>query len=259
MTLAARQQAFMAAILDDETPLPDGWSARHAAGLAIYRNNYRSALVEALAATYERTCKWVGEESFRRAAAHHLILNPPGSWTIDAAGAGFDGTLAELFAADPEVAELAALEWAMHRAFVAADDTPLTAADFAAHTADFGEEDWGGLGFTFVSGTAALAVSHDIGALWKALGAQAFAAPDIALAEPHMLLVWREGLRPVFRLADAAEGEAFAMARDGGNFGDICAGLVERLGPDEGVARAGALLGRWLQDGLIAGLGTARR
>lgn len=259
MSLAAKQQAFMAAILDDEAPLPGGWSARHGAGLAIYRNNYRSALVEALAATYERTLKWVGEESFRRAAAHHLILHPPGGWTIDDAGAGFERTLAELFAKDPEVAELAALEWAMHRAFVAADAAPLAAADFAAQTAEFGEEEWGALGFAFVPGTAVLAVGHDIGALWSALGAEPFAAPDLALAEAHRLIVWREGLRPVFRLADMAEGEALAAAQGGSNFGDLCAGLVERLGPDEGVARAGALLGRWLQDGLIAGLAVPLR
>ena len=254
MSLAARQQAFMAAILDDEASLPEGWGARHAAALEVYRNNYRSSLVEALAATFERTQRSVGEESFRRAAAHHVIAHPPGSWTIDDAGEGFDRTLAELFANDPEVAELAALEWAMHRAFVAGDAAPLAAADFAAETAGFGEEDWGGLGFAFTPGAALLTVVHDVGALWNALKDEDVSAPDIGLAAPHALLIWREGLRPVFRLMEEADGAALAMALGGSNFGEICSGLVERLGPEEGVARAGALLGQWLQDGLIAGL-----
>ena len=254
MSLAARQQAFMAAILDDEAALPDGWGARHAVALEVYRNNYRSALVEALAATFERTQRWVGEESFRRAAAHHLIAHPPGSWTIDDVGHGFDATLAELFANDPEVAELAALEWAMHRAFVAADAASLGMADFAEASAGFGEEEWGALAFDLVPGTCLLSVAHDIGALWTALKEDDFTAPDIALAAPHALLVWREGLRPVFRLMDEADGAALALALAGGNFGDICANLVERLGPEDGIARAGALLGQWLQDGLIAGL-----
>ena len=254
MSLAARQQAFMAAILDDEAALPDGWGARHAVALEVYRNNYRSALVEALAATFERTQRWVGEESFRRAAAHHLIAHPPRSWTIDAVGEGFDATLAELFANDPEVAELAALEWAMHRAFVAADAASLGMADFAEASAGFGEEEWGALAFDLVPGTCLLSVAHDVGALWAALKDDDFTAPDIALAAPHALLVWREGLRPVFRLMDEADGAALALALAGGNFGDICASLVERLGPEDGIARAGALLGQWLQDGLIAGL-----
>jgi hypothetical protein len=254
MSLAARQKAFMAAILDDEASLPEGWGARHAAALEVYRNNYRASLVEALAVTFERTQAWVGEESFRRAAAHHVIAHPPGSWTIDAVGEGFDATLAELFANDLEVAELAALEWAMHRAFVAGDAAPLAVADFAARTAGFSEDDWAGLGFAFTPGAALLSVAHDVGALWNALKDEEFTAPEIGLAAPHALLVWREGLRPVFRLMEEADGAALALALGGGNFGDICAALVERLGPEEGVARAGALLGQWLQDGLLAGL-----
>jgi Putative DNA-binding domain len=254
MSLAARQQAFMAAILDDGAVLPEGWGARHAAALEVYRNNYRSSLVEALAATFERTQRWVGEDSFRRAAAHHVIAHPPGSWTIDAVGEGFDATLAELFANDPDVAELAALEWAMHRAFVAGDAASLAMADFAEATAGFSEEDWGGLGFAFTPGACLLSVAHDVGALWNALKDDDFVAPELGLAAPHALLVWREGLRPVFRLMDEADGAALALAQGGGNFGEICAVLVERLGPDEGVARAGALLGQWLADGLIAGL-----
>lgn len=256
MSLALRQEAFMAAILDEEAALPQQWTPRHAAGLDVYRNNYRSALVEAIAATFERTQRWVGEESFRRAAAHHLILNPPTSWTLDDAGEGFDATLAELFAGDPEVCELAALEWAMHRAFVAADRTSLTAADFAAQTADFGDNDWAALAFDFQPALRIIDVRHDVGALWNALALEDVSAPDIVLAAHHALLVWREQLRPTFRLADALDGEALALARSGETFGDICAMLAERLGPDEGVARAGFLLGQWLQDGLIVALTT---
>lgn len=244
----------MAAILDDEAMLPEGWGERHAAALEVYRNNYRSSLVEAVAATFERTQVWVGEESFRRAAAHHVILHPPGSWTIDAVGEGFDATLAELFANDPEVAELAALEWAMHQAFVAGDAASLAMADFAQASAGFSEDDWGALAFDVVPGACLLRVRHDVGALWNALKDEDFTAPEIGLASPHALLVWREGLRPVFRLMDEGDGAALALALAGGNFGDICAALVERLGPEEGVARAGALLGQWLADGLIAGL-----
>lgn len=244
----------MAAIFDEETALPRQWTPLHAAGLDIYRNNYRSALVEAIAATFERTQRWVGEESFRRAAAHHLILNPPTSWTIDDAGEGFDTTLAELFAGDPEVAELAALEWAMHRAFVAADCACLTATDFSAQTADFGEDDWARLMFEFQPALGMIDVRQDVGTLWNALGADKASAPEIALAEAQTLLVWREDLRPAFRLVSALDGEALALALAGETFGDICSLLAERLGPDEGIARAGHLLGQWLQDRLITAL-----
>lgn len=254
MTLAARQQAFMASVLDDEAALPDSWTLRHRAGIEIYRNNYRSALVEAIGATFERTRRWVGEESFRRAAAHHLILHPPAGWTIDDAGEGFERTLAELFTGDPEVAELGALEWAMHRAFIATDTIPLDSTALAAETADFTEDDWAGLRIGFRPGVALLAVTHDVGTLWQALASDDFSAPSTGLQTAHRLVVWREDLRPTFRLLDPLGGEMLDAAMAGACFGDICAILAERLGDEQGIARAGFLLGQWLQDGLIAAL-----
>lgn len=251
MTLARQQTAFMAQVLDEDAALPPGWGERQAAGMAVYRNNYRTALVEALRATYERTARWVGEESFARAAAHHLILHPPTSWTLDVIGDGFPDTLVELFARDPEVPELAALEWAMHCAFSAADAVPLDGLGLGAATAAFGEDDWEAMRITFGPGTAVVPASHDLVALWQALAVEPFTAPDYALAEPMCLQVWREGLNPVFRPVDLVAGRALDLALGGASFGDVCAALVEALGEEAGVARAGALLGEWIGDGLV--------
>lgn len=251
--MLARQQAgFMAQVLDEEAVLPPGWTDRQAAGMAVYRNNYRTALVEAMRATYERTARWVGEAAFARAAAHHLIQHPPSSWTLDVIGRGFPDTLAELFARDPEVPELAALEWAMHCAFTAADAAPLDGAGLAAVTAAFSEEDWGAMRIALVPGTALVATGHNLVALWQALAEDVFDAPDYALAAPTDLLVWREGLDPVFRQTDAAEALALAAVLRGARFGDLCAELVERFGEAAGVERAGALLGQWIGEGLVA-------
>lgn len=252
MTLARQQAAFMAQVLDEEAALPPGWDARRAAGMAVYRNNYRTALVEAMRATYERTARWVGEAAFARAAAHHLILLPPASWTLDVIGRGFSYTLAELFARDPEVPELAALEWAMHCAFTAADAVPLDGAGLAAATAAFSDEDWGAMQVALVPGTVLVPARHNLAALWQALDEDAFAAPDYALAAPTDWLVWREGLNPVFRQTDAAEALALAAVLREANFGELCAELVARFGEAAGVERAGALLGQWIGDGLVA-------
>lgn len=251
MTLARQQTAFMAQVLDEDAALPSGWSAREAAGMAVYRNNYRTALVEALRATYEQTARWVGEEAFARAAAHHLILHPPSSWTLDVIGDGFPDTLAQLFAHDPEVPELAALEWAMHCAFSAADAAPLDGPGLATATAAFSEDDWGAMRIAFLPGTAVVPASHDLAALWQTLADEPFVALDYALAEPMCLQVWREGLNPVFRPVDVAAGRALELALGGASFGEICAALVEALGEEAGVARAGALLGEWIGDGLV--------
>lgn len=257
MSLARQQSEFMAHVLDEDRALPAGWSERHAAGLDIYRNNYRSSLVEALRSTYERTAAYVGEDAFQRAAAHHLISNPPRSWTLDAAGDGFPETARELFKGDPEVAQLAWLEWAMHEAFVAADAAPLDAAGFADATAAFAQDDWDNMRLSFLPGTRTMPVTHDIPALWRAIDPDGEAPAEAnRLDAPMHLLVWREGTKPVFQLIDDVEGEALYALQTGADYGDACALLVDRLGEDTAIVQAGTMLGRWLHNGVVGGIAT---
>lgn len=256
--LAELQTAFLAQIRDESLPLPAAWPDRAAAGMAIYRNNYRTALVDALRESFARTARWVGEEAFRQAAAHHLILHPPGSWTLDAAGLGFDATLAELFPQDPEVAELAWAEWAMLQVFGARDALPLDAAGFGAATAAFDEAGWDGLRLNFMPRLATRMVMQDLPAIWQQLEASsateedaAFVPVDAPLAAPLACHVYREGEQPVFVIAPAHEFGALTAMLTGASFGAACDSLAEQLGPEEAAQEAGAMLGRWLHQGLI--------
>jgi len=72
------------------------------------------------------------------------------------------------------------------------------------------------------------------------------------LASPHQVLVWREDLRPVCRLVDDGEAALLQLARQGQSYGELCAALADRLPVEQVAAQAGALLSRWLQDGLLA-------
>lgn len=256
MNLAELQAGFMAQVLDEDAAPPARWNARHAAGMAIYRNNYRSSLIEALRSTFERTARWTGESAFERAAAHHLITNPPASWTLDEAGRGFDQTCAELFANDPEVEELAWLEWAMFEAFTAPDIVPLDAAGFAEVTQGFGDEDWANLTLSFVPASSTRCVGHDLRVIWNGLANDGLERPVLQVAENKGVLVWREGERSTFRLVDAEEIRAFDALRSGTSYGDICMLLASENASEqqaqEAAMRAGAMLGRWLNDGLIA-------
>ncbi len=267
-TLADRQAAFLRAILDDTAPLPEGWSNRQTAGLAVYRGNYRSALMGALAETYERTARYAGDNAFRQASMNHAIKHPPSGWTIDEAGAGFAETCAAMFDGNPEVAELAWLEWAMLELATAPDTAPMTPQDFAAASASFDDEDWGGLRLTFQPRAAVRVVAHDLTAMWKALAAEGAARPDPRLAEPQTCLVWREGERPTFILLEADHAAVFDAMQSGATYGELI-GLL--IGPPVGspvgddaepspeifqnaAMRAGAMLGRWLSEGVVTGL-----
>ena len=256
MSLAASQAAFMAQVLDEEATLPPAWNATQSEGMAVYRNNYRSSVVEALRSTFERTARWVGEGAFRQAAAHHIIMHPPASWTLDEAGSGFDLTCAELFANDPEVTELAWLEWTMLDIFTMRDVEPLDQTGFAAATAHFAEQDWGAMRLAFVPGTTQCKVRHDLLALWNELAEEDFERIDTALETQQSCVVWREGERPVFALVPCDEGAALSAMIEGASYEDACAILARDVTTDEeaqqAAMRAGGMLGRWLNDGLIA-------
>ena len=255
MTLEKRQAEFLRAILDEGAPLPHGWGNSHALGLSVYRGNYRHALMSALAESFERTGRYLGEDAFRTARINHAIANPPSHWTVDAVGEGFDRTCADLFPNNAEVAELAWLEWAMLDLVGAPDEEPVTPQAFAEASAGFGDAEWLGLGFTFQTRATARLVTHDLTALWKSLESEGGARDLRGYAEPQGCLVWREGERPTFIMVDAETARAFEAAKMGARYGDLIA-LVAGDDADEAAIgdaaqRAGAMLGLWLSEGIV--------
>jgi hypothetical protein len=260
ISLAERQDAFLKSILDDSAPVPEGWGNRQAVGMNVYRGNYRSALMGALAETYERTARYVGEKAFAQASINHAIAHPPAGWTIDEAGAGFDVTCANMFSNNPEVAELAWLEWAMLELATAEDCTPITPQDFAEASAGFGEDEWSSLTLALQPRASARIVHHDLEALWRALSGDGGSIPELRLNDAKTCLAFREGERPTFILAEADNTLAFDAMRGGASYGEMIMALLgEENDPSpeaiEGAAmRSGAILGRWLNEGLIAAL-----
>lgn len=254
MSLQQVQAEFMASLQHAELPLPSGCDARFAQGLAVYRNNYQSVLLDAMRSTFERTCGWVGEDAFTAAATHQCVLHPPSGWTLDDVGRGFAETLAALFAQDPEVADLAALEWAMHRAFSAADAEALDMDGFRHATDGFCADDWAGMRLRLQPALHVVAVRTDCVGLWRALAGSERPADPPVLAQAHAAIVWREDWRPVCRLVAAQEAEALRALCAGRDYGGICAQLAETLGADAAAREAGRMLSRWLHDGLLCGV-----
>lgn len=239
MTLLALQLAFRETISgsDDDQPL-------ESLGMEIYRDAYRGRMLGALETSFERTRQWVGGEPFMAAACHYILAEPPCSWTLDDYGAAFPAVLAELFAENPEVAELAWLEWHMQRAFAARDSAILTAAGLAAAQLD--EDAWDRLHLYPVPGVACRPLETNCTDIWLALQ-QAIEPPAPAAIDPGAaLLVWRQDLSPHFRVTDLVEAEVLARLAQGTSLGH----LVREFSAE----RVGLLLARWLVDGLIADL-----
>ena len=215
-------------------------------GLAVYRNAYRSRLIECLRNSYDRTWTWLGDEAFTAAACHHVICNPPTSWTLDDVGLKFAETLTTVLPDHPEAADLACLERAMQEAFISADSAPLEASEFALLTADFGENEWADLRLEFTPGIVSAPIDTDCVALWNAIDDGPPQRDDWKLKHPGTVLVWRSGLQPQCRLLGEFEAIGLTLARAGAPFGKLCEGMVSELGDEAGIEYAGTLLGRWI-------------
>jgi hypothetical protein len=236
MSLAATQSAFVAMLRsDDKTGL--------SAGQAIYHNAYRRRLIEALAEVYDKTWTWIGDDNFEQAARAHVGRTPPQSWTLNDYGGGFAQTLADLFPDDPEVAELARLEWALHTAFAGPNADPVDPAVLV-------NIDWSVATLHFVPTVQFFPLSTNAPALWAALK-QSQTPPSIeTLADPASAMVWRKGFEPHFRTIDMPQADAINRLRAGVSFAAFCDELATHSA-DDTTATVATWLRSWIADGLI--------
>jgi hypothetical protein len=219
-------------------------------GLAVYQNNYRAQLVGCLQVSYPKLRTHMGEDAFLHAAVRHIGTHPPHAWTLDAYADDFGATLESLFPDNPDLHELAWIELALGAAFVAADAPPLTAADLA-------DVDWDSARLALSPSLRMRSASTNAADIWHALENGTRPPESQMLAEPASLLVWRSGYQCSLRTADALERDALAALKVHGSFAALCEMLARRLGEEQGLARAGALLAGWIGSGMLTGIGHA--
>jgi hypothetical protein len=243
MTLAALQRDFCDWLVGAPNGMADNPHLR--AGLDVYHNAYRVRLCDSLRETFERLFLWLGEDRFLAAARAHIESHPPRGWTLGVYGADFPDTLAVLYPGEPGVADLAQLDWMLSRAFDGRDAMAVVRPALAEHA-------WETATLRFVPTLSLGTLQSNAPEIWSALSAGEALPSIAALPAPVSVLVWRQDLVPCFRRLKPEEAAALDMMRQGQPFSALCAALAEKLGAEAGIATAGAWLGQWLQDGLIA-------
>ncbi len=139
------ERAFARALLDVGAQVPAGVAGKtepcRARRFGVYRNNVYASLIDVLAGRFPVVARLVGEEFFRAMARAFVEQAPPRSPVLLYYGEGFPDFVAGFEAARsvPYLADMAALEWARHAAYHAADATPLPLAELAAATERAGE------------------------------------------------------------------------------------------------------------------------
>lgn len=246
MKLAEIQRSFTAYIMGDGDNDLDIVTPQSLRGLPVYHYAYRASLIEALRDVFERTHSWLGDELFDDAAQAHIARHPPNSWTMSDYGLGFDATLTSLYPDNPEVGELAWIDWSLRIAFNGPDVPPLDPASLA-------DIDWDTAQLLLAPTLVMRSVTTNCAALWGALNDDNPQPPTAEKSDqPVMLTVWRHDLMPRFHSVTDEEHEALLMAHNGDSFGAICARMGE--GSDDEIAvaaRAGAMLGRWIAEGVL--------
>lgn len=245
MSLAALQADFRHWLEQGDEAAAARLGSNRSAGLAVYQNNYRAQLIACLVDAFPQTLAWLGEAAFESAAAHHIDAVPPSSWSLDHYPGGFPATLAALYPRDPEIAELAQLEWLLSEIFVATDAWPLT-LDMLS------EVDWERATLRLVPGALTIALSTNAAAIWTALNAGEEPPAAALLPEEEALLLWRQGFTSCFRQLDADEATLLSSLADGRAFADLCAALAADRGEEAGLQRAGELLARWAGEECLA-------
>jgi hypothetical protein len=180
------QKRFASALLDAERPTPPEVAA---AGrrFAVYRNNVRVSLTDALVARFPLCHTLVGDAFFRAMAARFIELCPPRSPILSVWGDELPEFI-ELFppaSGLPYLADCARLEVARTEAYHAADVTPLAPAALAA----VAPEEWGDARLTLHPSVRVIASWHPVGSIWRmhveaADPPQDWPAEDVLVARP---------------------------------------------------------------------------
>jgi hypothetical protein len=221
--------------------------------LGIYRFAYCARLADALRDGYGHTATYLGADAFDNLARTYIASHPPRRGNLRWYGDDFAPWLALRHPAVPEVAELAALDWALRCAFDGADAPALDAGRLAA----IPPESWSRVRLSLHPTTQRLRLNHNTVALWHAIDTEATPPRSLRLPEAVELLVWRRDLQPNFRSLGTLEAAALDHALRGHTFGATCEALAAAYPQLDIACEAGALLRRWIDEALLADVALA--
>jgi hypothetical protein len=177
------------------------------ARLDVYRHNVESNHVGALSQIYPVVHKIVGDDFFRTLVTHYVRAHPSPSGDLNQFGkelshfiTGFTHTR-EL----PYLSAVAALEWARHKSFHAADALPIASTELEKLGA-LGAEELGSVQIATSASMRLISAPHPVKAIWE-MNVAEDAGDNDWQSEHDWLIVFRTGA-PEFavhmeRLSDA--------------------------------------------------------
>lgn len=244
LPLAALQRHFADQVLADA--LPSGTPGGIVTGrLPIYHHAYRARLSEVLADTYAKTFLYMGSDSFDEHARAFAVAHPPQTRSLNRYGEGLLEALRVQYPANPELHELAQLDWDLRTRFDSADVPAMETAVAQA------SDTWTTRPGVLHPSALLRTITTNVVGVWNAIHTDDDVPEAVALSAPATLLVWRKGYQPHFRTLDVAEAAWVQALHAGASVHDACAALLSSGLWHGDPTVLGGWIAQLLDDGLV--------
>ena len=217
--------------------------------LGIHHNVYRVRLADVLADSFAKTSLYMGSDTFAQHASDFAVAHPPMAPSLNRYGADLPAYLAGLNPDNPELHELAQLDWDLRTRFYGADVAALDTQTAQAAT-DGQAPAWLGWQAPQHPSLVLRSIRTNVVKLWRAIDGDADVPPVQHWAEARFLAVWRKGLQPHFQSVDADEG-AFMQCLLAGPSVDEAANALAGTAVLPDPQRLGGWLQGWLKDEVL--------
>lgn len=251
LPLKTLQQAFSQAVYDkDVAALSRAVLPSHIANedrIRVYQDNVLINLYNSLKNKYPNICKLVDERFFRYAVDEYLKLYRPASGDLDMFGESFCDFIGHFPPAKnvPYLADIARLEWELHRAYFAADHDPLDRKQLAA----IAPEQLGDVRFILHPSVSIIVSRYPIDRIWAFVQGEGEEAVDLETGGADMLVVRLEFVIHHYTL-EKGEAPFLRHLQQGENlYAAYEAASCEREDFDIGQA-----LQRWVERGVLCGI-----
>lgn len=214
--------------------------------LGIYHNAYRARLAEVLAESFAKTVLYMGSDRFEQDARAFAVSHPPKVRNLAHYGADFAAYLATLYPGNPELRELAQLDWDLRTTFDEADASALDTQSAGAQEAAL----WLNRAQPLHPSLKLRSIRTNVAQIWHAIDRD-LEVPAVAhREEPGTLLVWRKGLLPHFQTLEPDQAAFIQSLAEGRSIEATCADLAGTdVLPDP--QRLAGWLQVWLEEGWL--------
>lgn len=218
--------------------------------LAVYGNAYRLRLLEVLGEDFPGLKGLLGAESFTALGRAYIDAHPSAHSSIRWFGRHLSHFLRKRapYNDRPELAEMAAFEWAQGEV-VDASDSPVCSVEQLITVSPMR---WPDMRVVFQHAMRRLELNWNVSIVWRAIHDGSPIPTFERCAQPLAWLLWRRSLQVHWRSLADDEQWAIQACLDGRSFGEICQGLNERSTVPDVALRAATLLKQWLNDDLVS-------